>query len=163
MQYLIDGYNFLFRLGEGKKKSLEQAREALIAALNEKLHVFRAPVSIVFDSSEQIRDFAQSAKLPNLDVLYAPKGLTADEYMIELVEQAKNPKNTTIVSSDGGLARQCQHLGAKTLSIDEFLHLLQKRNGKKPSVKPIYKETSHETERLLKIFEKKLQGDGEVS
>lgn len=129
MDYIIDGYNFMFRIQEQKKGSFEKARNTLISLLNEELRIIKTHVSVVFDSSEQIREFAQSAILENIEVIYAPKGLSADEYIIEIVEQSKNPKTLNIVTSDSGLARQCQHLGAKTTSIDDFVALITKRNA----------------------------------
>lgn len=157
MQYLIDGYNLLFRLHAGKGESLEKKRESLVSILNQELSTLKGPITIIFDSSEEIHDFARSAKLPNLDVVYAPKGKTADEYIIELVEQHKNPKILTLVSSDEGLARQCQHLGARTQSIEDFLIFVVKKHKTPSKEKPNYKESSTEMERLIKIFEERLK------
>ena len=159
MYFLIDGYNFLFRLPEAQGQSLEKRRESLIEILNQELSAFKGNISVIFDSSEQIRDFAQCAKLKNLDVVYAPKGQTADNYIIELAQQSKSPKMLTVVTSDGGLARQCQHIGTQTVSIEEFIAFMMKKRKKIPKDKPIYKESTAETERLIKIFEERLKGD----
>lgn len=161
MDYIIDGYNFMFRIQDQKRKeSFEKARETLIALLNEELRAIKTHASVVFDSSEAVREYAQSAFLKNIEVVYAPKGLTADEYIIELVEQSKSPKTLTVVTSDSGLARQCQHLGAKTISIEDFVALIARRNEQKPLSKPHYKEHPQQLERLRKIFEDKLGKDG---
>lgn len=156
MYYLIDGYNFLFRLAAKKGKSLEERRESLICLLNEQLAPFKGGAAVVFDSAEQIREFAQCAPLDHLEVLYAPKGLTADCYIIELAEQSKSPKTITVVTSDSGLARQCQHIGTNTLSIEDFIALTLKRNKKRPQGKPSYNDSKAEIERLRKIFEDRL-------
>lgn len=156
MYYLIDGYNFLFRLESTKEKSLEKRRESLVCLLNEQLATFKGGAAVIFDSAEQIREFAQCAKLEHLEVLYAPKGLCADKYIIELAEQSKSPRTLTIVTSDSGLARQCQHIGTNTLSIEEFSLLIMRRNQKKPKSKPSYCDSTAEIERLRKIFEDRL-------
>ncbi|MDN3507265.1 MAG: NYN domain-containing protein [Simkaniaceae bacterium] len=156
MFYLIDGYNFLFRLESTKEKSLEKRRESLICILNEQLASFKGGAAVVFDSAEQIREFAQCAALDHLEVLYAPKGLTADNYIIELAEQSKSPRTITVVTSDSGLARQCQHIGTNTLSIEEFITLLSRRNQEKPQGKPRCCDSNAEIERLRKIFEDRL-------
>jgi predicted RNA-binding protein with PIN domain len=158
MKYIIDGYNFMFRIQEEeRKKKLEKARESLIALLDEELSIIKTHVYVVFDSSEQVKDYAQSAFLKHIEVIYAPKGLSADQYIIERLEQSKSPKTLTIVTSDSGLALQCQQLGAKILSIDDFVTLINKRKQKKKSLlKPSYKESTQEIERLRKIFEEKL-------
>ena len=159
MYFLIDGYNLLFRIHGASGQSLEKRRESLIETLNQELVSFKGNISVVFDSSEQIRDFPQSAKLKNLDVVYAPKGQTADAYIIELAEQCRSPKMVTVVTSDGGLARQCQHIGTQTVSIEEFIAYVIKKRKKSPKDKPVYKESNAEIERLIKIFEEKLKGD----
>lgn len=154
-EYLIDGYNFLFRIPT-KKAALEQKRESLIRILNQELHSFKAHINIIFDSSEEIREFAQKKVFNHLEVIYAPKGKTADEYILELVHFSKNPKILTIVTSDNALAKQCHHAGASSCTIEQFIALLMKRNHVSKSTKPNYKETPAEIKRLLKIFEEKL-------
>lgn len=161
MYYLIDGYNFLFRIHSSKGKSLEQRRESLIDLLSDELSGFKGQCAIVFDSAEQIRDFPESIRQKNLDVIYAPRGSTADEYIIEMVEQTKNPKSLAVVTSDKGLARQCGHIGSEVFSIEDFLILAaKKKKKKKSSSKPQYRESKQEFERLKKIFEEKLTEDG---
>ncbi|NGX39171.1 MAG: hypothetical protein KR126chlam1_00493 [Chlamydiae bacterium] len=157
MHYLIDGYNLLFRIPSEQKLSLKKRREALIEFLGDELRGIKGTLSIIFDSSEQIRDFPQVALSKNLEVIYAPKGRTADEYIIEMVEVSKNPKVLTVVSSDNGLSGQCRHLGAQTQSIEEFLAFAEKKQGRSTSSKPNYRETSSHIERLRKIFEEKLE------
>lgn len=156
MRYLIDGYNFLFRLRETRKQPLEKRRESLIEILDQELSCFKTRILLVFDSSEQICDYAQCAPKKNLDILYAPRGKTADCYIIELVDSDKNPGMVTVVSSDSGLTRQCQHLGAHTLTIEKFLTLVfKKRHKTDRSKKPDYRQSSAEMERLRKIFEER--------
>ena len=159
MHYFIDGYNLLFRLPQRKERSLEKQRESLIEVLDTELAHIKGHVSVIFDSSEQIRDFAQCAKKNNLEVIYAPKGKTADEYIIELVEQRKNPKILIVVTSDGGLARQCKHLGSQTKTIEDFLEFVANKSKGKSEGKPHYRESPSEMERLIKIFEERLESD----
>lgn len=161
MSFLIDGYNFLFRIEGLKKGSLEKKREQFIAILDRELICFKLPVYIIFDSSQQMSPYAQCAHCEHLDVLYAPKGKTADEYILELIEISRTPKILTVVTSDAGLARQSQALGAKTISIDDFVILIVKKIKKSSCQAPSYKETPSEMERLLRAFERKLT-DGEI-
>lgn len=159
MYYLIDGYNFLFRIKSPKGKSLEQRRESLIHLLSEELFPLKGKVAVIFDSSEQMRDFPQWGLSKNLEVIYAPRGSSADTYIIELAEQTKNPDTLTIVTSDQGLAKQCRQIGTKTLSIEDFLAFVAKKKQKKGAGKPNYKESQKELERLRKIFEERLSDD----
>ena len=156
MSFLIDGYNFLFRIEGLKKGSLEKKREHFIDILDQELACFKSTVFIVFDSAQQMSHFAQCAHREHLDILYAPKGQSADEYILELVEISRSPKTLTVVTSDTGLARQCQHMGARTISIEDFIALIVKKVKKSICKPPCYRETPSEIERLLKAFERKL-------
>lgn len=156
MHYIIDGYNFLFRFRD-KYPSLEKNRKQLIDLLSEELFFLKGSCSIVFDSSEATKDYAQTTSHGQLEVIYAPKNLSADEYIVELVENSPAPKTKIIVTSDSGLGAQCKHLGAVVTSIEEFVLLIMKKTRKKDDTKPILKESQPEIERLLKIFEGKLK------
>ena len=156
MDYLIDGYNLMFRVQSDKKSSLEKRRETLIELLNTELSFIKTHVSVVFDSSEQVREFAQKANHPSLDVIYAPKGLSADDYIFELVEQRSNAKTLTVVTSDNELAKRCQHLGAHAQTIEAFLAYVTKKRTPKEVDKPRYTQHPQELERLRKIFEERL-------
>ncbi len=156
MYYLVDGYNLLFRLESSKKKNLQKRREELIELLNIELACFKSRVSVIFDSAEQIREFPQIAKLDNLEIIYAPKGQTADQYIIELVELSRSPKTLTVVTSDGGLTRQCRHIGSQILTIEAFIAFVIKKNQKKCIGKPCPPQDKKELERLRKIFEERL-------
>lgn len=147
----------MFRIKGAKGKSLQQQREYLIELLAEELAAFKGNCAIIFDSAEQIRDFPQSFQLKNIDIIYAPRGRTADEYIIEMIEQTKNPKIYAIVTSDKDLARHCQSIGSEVFSIEDFLLLVKKkRKGKTKEAKPNYRESKQEFERLKRIFEEKL-------
>ena len=146
----------MFRIEGKKRKSLEQRRSSLVEILQIELETFKSPVSVVFDSSEQVRDYAQKAIIrKHLEILYAPRGQTADDYIIELVEQSKNPRLITVVSSDTGLTRQCLHLGSRALAIEDFIVYVIKKGKKKSTIKPPFKLTNPEKERFIKAFEKK--------
>lgn len=159
MHYLIDGYNFLFRILSLKKKSLEKSRESLIEILSAELKDLKGDISLIFDSAQQILDVPQTTILEHLQIVYAPKGLSADQYILELVEQCCNPKTIKVVTSDGDLARQCRYLRAPTLTIEEFIIFILKKKKKKVETKPSYSPPKWELERLLKIFEHRFKAD----
>lgn len=158
MSFLIDGYNFLFRIEGLKKGSLEKKRKAFIEILDKQLEHFTSHTFfVIFDSAQQLCDYAQCSHCSHLDVLYAPKGQSADEYIIELVEISRNPKTVTVITSDSSLARDCKHLGAKTLTIEEFVTLIVKKANRKIHRTSSFVETPFEMERLLKAFEERLK------
>ena len=158
MHYYVDGYNFLFRICQ-TDGALEKRRNRLIDLLNQEVGFLKGRCSLVFDSVKQIRECPECAFLANLEVVYTPKGLTADQYIIELVEHSPSPKMLTIVTSDSGLARQCRHLGAYLMTIEDFIALIIKKSRQKKVEKPTILPSSAEIERLRKIFEKRLENE----
>ena len=156
MHYYVDGYNFLFRIFE-KIDPLEKKRDQLINILNEELKFLKGRCSLVFDSSEQIRDCPQCAFLDNLEVVYTPKGLTADHYIIELVEHSRIPKALTVVTSDTDLGRQCRRLGSHVMTIEAFIAFVIKKTARTRDPKPSISPSKAEIERLRKIFENRLE------
>ncbi len=157
-KYFIDGYNFLFRTS-GKESSLEKKRHALLELLNEELVPLHLNVSIVFDGSDPIRRYAQSGQFDSLEVIYTSHAQSADQYLIERIEQAKHPTHYIVVTSDRALAQSCRALGARTLTIEAFLQFVEKRQEKlqNKEMKASFRISSREMKRLLEIFERKLK------
>lgn len=156
MRYLIDGYNLLFRLPP-LKLSLEGKREALIEEFQQLAGQFNLTLSLVFDGSQTPLPYAVRHHRGDLEIVYTQKEQSADEYLLEEIEQARNRKEITVVTSDAPLAQKCRHLGAYSQTIREFLQFLQKKKeGIKTSPSP-YQESSFHMQRLLTLFEKKLE------
>ncbi|MBP9841754.1 MAG: NYN domain-containing protein [Simkaniaceae bacterium] len=157
MHYIIDGYNFLFAFNAQAVTNLTSDREELIHSLGILLNGLQA--SIVFDSSFPHADLYPSRIFQkNIEIIYAPEGQTADDYIIELITYKKNRSEIRVITSDSHLARHIRALSCYSQSIPLFVDFLIKRQRKlgkkgKPPVIP----TSYEIERLTKIFEKKLE------
>lgn len=154
MHYYIDGYNFLFRVSK-KKLPLEKKRDLILITLNEELEKLRLNTTVVFDSSDGLRDHASRGHLAALEIVYTTKNESADEYIFKAIENAPSPQNETVVTSDRALASKCKYLGAKILSIDQFLTFIKKKKAQKKSLSPIkaFRDSEKEIARLLKIFE----------
>ncbi len=149
MRYLIDGYNFFFKLEEDILP-LEKKRDEFVSFLDEEAGNLN--ILLIFDSHRKnAGSFASKRKLKNIEVSFSPKNFSADEYILELLEW--DAKNTTLVTSDRELAKKASYLGAKTQSIDSFVRLILKRE-KKPKEKPEMRETEANIKRLLKEFER---------
>lgn len=115
---------------------------------------------LIFDGSHKTDEQSGKVYRSPLEITYTPKGQTADCYILEMISHQKNKKSITLVTNDSGLKRQARSYGVKVLSCEDFIVFLE--NKKKPinSVKEI-KDSSYQIERLLKIFEKKLQKNDE--
>ncbi len=153
MRYLIDGYNLFFKL-EDEILPLEEKREKFISLLDEEVGDLRLQVLLIFDSHRKnAEDFASKRKLKNLEVSFSPRNLSADHYILELLEW--DAKNTTLVTSDKKLAMEATHHGAKIESIEGFVQfILRLRKKKNSAAKPELKETDANIKRYLDAFEK---------
>ena len=159
MPIIIDGYNLLFRIQE-RIEPIEESREEVIAfidSLAAGLHI-----TLLFDSNPEHAQLYPSIKrYANMAVEYSPTGLSADDHILERLRWEKYPAELLIVTSDERLAREVRSLGGKTMSIDAFLQSLTKKNA--PSQKKAHRDSPAEFNRLLKIFEAKLDAtDDEI-
>ncbi len=153
MYYLIDGYNLIFSL-KPTKESLRSLREKMIHFLQKECLRRKMSGTLVFDGAHRRDEESGLNYASPLVIAYAPKGQSADEYIVEILKTAKNPKQMTVVTNDKGLSRHAQSCNAKSLKNDEFLSRLAKR--KKPASKTKCVESPQNLERLLKIFEDRL-------
>lgn len=151
--FWIDGYNLLFYLDE--VRHLEKKREALLQELNELVDEAGVEVIIVFDGAT---DFKKT-RFQALDVIYTPKGMTADDYIIEDIEgKKKRGHHLSVVSNDKHLCRCAKLLNVKTLKLTQFFSLLIKKTRKRvlpPPPKTLIPD--REMDRLAKIFEERLK------
>lgn len=154
MQYLIDGYNLLFRVNEDVNP-LSDSRLEIIETLAQKVSRRRLRASVIFDST-----YEQAALFPTryfhncLEIIYSPQGQCADKHILEKLQWVKTPKAFTVVTSDVGLARDCKQLGALVLSVEEFLVFIEKK--KRGAIEEA-KESPQEIERLRTIFEERFK------
>lgn len=158
MHYIVDGYNFFFRL-KADIFPLEQARNSFIEELSSNLKKINTKASLVFDSGkETILDIASKTHLGEIEVVFTPRGMSADDYIIELVEIQKHPGTVTVVSSDKGVLARAVSLGAKTMSVEKFVTYVQKKRRKqnKKEEKKIV-ESDYHIRRLKDAFEGRLK------
>lgn len=155
--YLIDGYNLLFALEKKRKPSFEKERKEIIEELDILLSSLSLKGKIVFDSQDQHCDYAPSAKKASLEVIYAPRGYSADDYILERLEEKKELYLITVVTSDDALKRHCLSFRVKVLSIEEFLSVIaqKKIKEKRSAPKPSYLPSEREKQRWLTLFEQK--------
>jgi predicted RNA-binding protein with PIN domain len=157
MLYIIDGYNFLFRL-QHSVKDLKKERSHFLLLIDKICEERNLYTQIVFDSNEELSlDYPSKAKLTHIQMIFSPKNKTADDYILEIVRVSKNRYKTTVVTSDLLLARLAEGLGTRWLTVEAFMtKFFPSRNGPTEKVeKKPEKETDRDFYRLLEIFEKK--------
>jgi predicted RNA-binding protein with PIN domain len=118
MALLIDGYNLLFAAGilgplRGKGGGAS-SREALLDFLVDHLPAKELPRSmIVFDAAEAPPGLPKQYSHRGLAVRFAPRNMSADALMEELIERSADPRRLTVVSSDHRIQRAARRRGAK--------------------------------------------------
>lgn len=149
MVFLIDGYNFLFRLNI-QDKTLQLARDHVIAYLAREAN---KKIVLIFDGKqEKGLGFARKT-LQGIEIIYTADGVSADAYMIEYLERQQNASAYCIVTSDKALSKEGRRLKAHTQTIEAFI-----RNKEKevPLEKPLALPSCYE-KRLEEIFHKRLE------
>jgi predicted RNA-binding protein with PIN domain len=162
MHYLVDAYNLLFRTLK-KRRSLEKSRQSLIEQLNEAISQLSLHITLVFDGAEEHLPLPTRGHFDAIEIVYTPKGQTADEYILEEVSLSRSPSQLTIVTNDRELAGRCRQYRAGTQTIDEFLLFLSKKKVRKKALVTardrVFRDSDPEIARLLMIFEKKMLED----
>ncbi|MBA3602421.1 MAG: NYN domain-containing protein [Parachlamydiaceae bacterium] len=126
MHYCIDGYNLLFYLFGTGKNELRSQRDQLIQSLNIKIESLSLNLSIVFDS-HLCPGEATRSHFHHLEVLYSAEGVTADDFIIQMIANARNPTKEVVVTNDRELAMRAKHHRASTQNIENFLNWLNRR------------------------------------
>jgi len=163
MHYYIDGYNLLFQTLH-PLKDLRAKREKMVELLQEKLSALDLSLTIVFDGSHYRGEESGFQYLPSLQIIFTPKGQSADEYILEKLSHTLHPSEYTIVTSDKALSQKCRGLGAHTKNIADFMRWASKKSTlhDEKEREPTFKDSKKNIERLLKIFEKKFQEDSNL-
>ena len=155
MLYYIDAYNLLFKMNP-PQKNLEAQRNWLIKLLSSLASQIKAELIAVFDGADG--DVYERTHVGALELVYTSEKQCADSFIVEEISRRENNKLIIVVTSDKGLAHQCNGLGVSVMSAGDFLK--QKRRFLYTN-ETILNEKSESPSFLndyyQKIFEKRLQ------
>ena len=128
---LVDGYSVIYawpRLRMVLRRSLEGARDQLVAALTPIQDATGIRVTVVFDSRHGA--CASAGEVPaGLDVLFTRKGMTADACIERLVAQAASPERFLVATNDHAEATLVRSLGGRAISAEELAEWLESETG----------------------------------
>ncbi|HYJ46422.1 MAG TPA: NYN domain-containing protein, partial [Pyrinomonadaceae bacterium] len=79
----------------------------------------RASVSVVFDGAPE-KHFADGASYRGVRLFYSERGSNADERIKRLVEESRERRTLTVVTSDRALADYVRRCGARVMRSGEF-------------------------------------------
>ena len=133
---------------------LDVKREEFLYFIDEAAGKLRLKLHLIFDSHRDFGwDYAPKRKLINLDISFSPSHLSADHYILELLEW--DAKHTTLVTSDQQLANEAKRYGAQVKSSKAFVKQIQKRVQKRnePEKEELCETPTH-LKRYLHIFTK---------
>lgn len=150
MIYILDGYNILFLYMDASRPFAKQ-RDALIQSLQKKFKEQTFVGFLVFDGSHRRDEESGRSYASPLEIVYTPRGQTADSYIIEKARGYKNPKEVTIVTNDQGLSRQAKVMQVHVHSAETFFLFLEKK-AKKTEEKKFTKDSPKNMQRLLDAF-----------
>ncbi|MBA3237635.1 MAG: NYN domain-containing protein [Parachlamydiaceae bacterium] len=134
MHYYIDGYNLLFALFGPSMPDFTSRRDWLIQTLNAKAELLALEISLVFDS-HFCEGLGSRSHFHHLEILYTPKGVSADDYIIKKIEKSTDPRKALLVSNDRELTLRARNLLANTQSLNEFTNWLDRRYKNKTQKK----------------------------
>src|SRR5437870_1688970 len=102
MAYIVDGNNVMGQT-PGWHRDKPKARRDLLEKLAAFARSKQARVTVVFDGAPD-RLVPEGSAFRGVRVLYADRGSDADRRIERLVEDSRNPRSLTVVTSDRHLA-----------------------------------------------------------
>ena len=127
MEYLLDGYNILFR-EKDSDGSLEEQRVRLFEKLNLLAEASHLNLIVVLDSHRQAGELERH-HFHSLEVVYTDFDQTADDYIIEYVECLATSKRhrTKVVTSDKLLMQKVRFERVEVLSVSAFFSEIERK------------------------------------
>ena len=159
LHYIIDGYNVVKQVTFLTGKKLRDGREGLVRFIEQyrPQGSKRNEVTIVFDGKTEVISHSMKTEIR---VIFS-RNESADDVIKRMIEKASNPGQYIVVSDDKAIAFYCRSIGAKGLSVKDFIANtgLHKKPRKKNSYQPESKELSQDiadkiTEDLKKLWVK---------
>lgn len=155
MIYLIDAYNVLF-LVDKSSKDLRAKREDLIESFSTYFHKIGLSAILIFDGSHRADEESGKRYVGSLEIVFTHSGQSADAFIVQEIEQAKNPKEITVVTNDQGIKRHAKAMQAHVKSCHSFIRFLEKKSEKPLEEKRNPRDSQKNFNRLLKAFEDRL-------
>ncbi|NQT00127.1 MAG: NYN domain-containing protein [Candidatus Omnitrophica bacterium] len=155
MKYIIDGYNLIHQVDRFKGKCLRSQREGLIRLLESAQRKSRQfkDLTVVFDGKLKIQSFQIHS---TVRVVFS-RGISADQKIKEIVECSNFARDIAVVSDDREIKFYVGSLGAKKVSVGEFLKKLSATTKKEDAFELGQGEAKRINQELEKIWLPKLE------
>ena len=117
LQYLLDGYNIVYKMPSLENKTLEDQRYGLIQHIERNAPQGSNAVTIVFDGRSDV----YSPRVDScVDVVYS-RGESADDKICKMVQQFVYKKRIVVVTDDRSIQYSVRSQGARICNVGEFL------------------------------------------
>ena len=125
---IIDGYNVIHAIPEIEElldESLEAARIGLIRLLSEFKNSRKdiERIYVVFDGKAEMFD-EETAVAPDITAVYTQSGKEADDKILEIIKDSRDPASITVISNDNFLYNNSRVHGARIKTVKEFSRML---------------------------------------
>ncbi|MCF7874884.1 MAG: NYN domain-containing protein [Candidatus Omnitrophica bacterium] len=147
LQFIIDGYNLVHKIPEVKGSSTPCSDLLTFIYKNKLTGSNNNEVWVIFDGGQppyQINNFQYKIRFSSQE--------SADDLIIKKIEGIDNRKQTVVVTDDRQLAYRARFLGARSISVDEFVSKTKKRKKKEETKDIEYSLQREITEELKKIW-----------
>jgi predicted RNA-binding protein with PIN domain len=121
MKYIIDGYNVIHKVPELRSGQLRSQREGLVrfleaaGARNRQLK----DITVVFDGKS---DVVAPQMRSSIKIVFS-KGSSADKKIKQMLENSSFARDIAVVSDDREVRSYAGSLGAKRVSVTDFLKM----------------------------------------
>lgn len=130
MEYIIDGYNVIKYSDLFNAKNLETSRNKLIDFIIEYQPHGKNNIIVVFDcKSKNPYEFDGYTKtsIKGIKTIFSEGQKTADDVIVDYIENSEHPYNIVVVSNDKGIFRRIGGKGSKKMSVADFIYTKTKQ------------------------------------
>ncbi len=125
MEYLVDGYNVIRSSEMFSSGDLESSRNKLIDFILKYNPQGKNSVTLVFDcksSNPYETDGYTVTTTKGIKIIFSEGQKSADDVIVDYIENSKKPYNITVVTNDKGIFRRIGGKGAKKMAVAEFIY-----------------------------------------
>ncbi|MDR0977805.1 MAG: NYN domain-containing protein [Endomicrobium sp.] len=137
MHYLIDGYNVINSNDKFYASTLNDRRKKLIDFIQ-----LCRPHGSINNHATVVFDFKlkypcglsgyEKFHVGDIEIIFSNGILSADDIIVELVDESQNPYEITVITNDKGLCRRISASGARHKNVEVFLDKgFNRKNTKK--------------------------------
>ena len=157
MAIIVDGYNVLHTSRWLRSAWKGVDRSGLCRLLGTLARHTGEKITVVFDAMPSEPNLGPT-KASNIEVIFSGHGRTADDVIIQMVNNSTGPRDLTVVSSDRQIKAAARRRGCKTQGAGEFVKASSEelaRSKHEKTREPGQKEkglTRQETDKWLSEF-----------